>query len=298
MNQITIRIPAILVIAMVQTSCLSIFMQPSKEDLIWELAERDPNKAMALYYEKEQDDPFYESDIPEIIMKASAKKGTDEFIEILNHFQFSNDGRTVKGTERCISVEFSKDFDFKRAADETDRLRQKHGAQFPERFPDNFIYEWGKKDFRAADEWTMENYLPFNEQSSLNDAAQKALGTKKAGIWMAQKLESSTGRSREALLEILLGFSTEENIKSVAAAMPNTATRDRFLQDLVSVHIGHYSENCTGVAMSLLSTPAARLTALHKIQSSNDWIPNDQELKSMGITRAQYDEIEKSKKTE
>lgn len=270
----------------------------SVQILLVGLAERDPNKALALYYEMEKISPKYETDLPEIILNASARKGTDEFIEILNQFNFSESERTFIGAERGISVEFSPDFDFKRAADAAVILIQKNGGQIPERFPENFIYEWGKRDHNAADKWMMKNdILPFNDWSSLNNVAQEALGAKEAGVWMARKLESSD-KHRQSLLEMLLSFSSESNIEAIAAAMPNTMTRDKFLEDLVSSNGGHYSVNCTGKAMSLLSTPTARLAALRKIQSENDWVPNDEELKSMGITRAQFDELNESKKTE
>ena len=271
--------------------------------LLKKIAERDPYKTLALYYEMEHIGPNYESDVPEILLKASAKKGTEEFIDLLNKFEFANRSTMFFGTSRCTQVEFSPDFDFKRAANATVALIKKHANNnrpYPDCFPENFIYEWAKRDFNAADKWMSENSrLPFSEWYNLNDAAQEALGTRKAGIWMAAKLESS--KYREQLLETLLGFSTAKNVKSVAAAMPDTNTRDKFLKDLVCANIGHYADNSTGTALSLMSTPAVRLAALRKIPSQNDWRPNDEELKSMGITRAQFNEINElneSKKTE
>ncbi|OYV01478.1 MAG: hypothetical protein CFE26_22885 [Verrucomicrobiales bacterium VVV1] len=123
------------------------------------------------------------------------------------------------------------------------------------------------------------------------EAAQESLGTKAAAAWMAAKLDSAAGEQKTEMLHNLINFSSVENIKAVAAVMPDIERRDRFLEDLVAASGGDFSENNTDTAMSMLSSPAARLAALRRIPRSNDWEPDDEELARLGITRTQWNEI-------
>lgn len=259
--------------------------------LLEDLAKREPEKALMLYYRKTSVSPQYESDVPEILMKASAGNGADEFVKLLGRFKFSASERTGMGTVRRTSVEFAPDFDFRQVADATVKLMEKHGGEMPERFPYNFTAEWGKKDLAAADDWVMKNpELPFNEWSNLYLAAQESLGTEAAGAWMAAKLESA-GDRKTGMMEMLINFSSAANIKAIAAVMPDMETRDRFIEDLVAASGGNSSENNIGIALTMLSSPTARLAALRRMPASNDWLPDDEDLEKLGITRAQLNEI-------
>ncbi len=263
--------------------------------LLEDMAGRDAKRALALYYKQLEISPRYESDVAEILIKASAGKSTDEFIDLLGRFHFSCSERSAIGTLRSAwGVEFAPDFDFRTAADTTVKLMQERGGEFPERFPNNFIKEWGKRDLPAATDWMMKYpILPFNDWDNLYEAAKEKLGTKEAGVWMAARLDLA-GDQKQSMMEMLINFSSSDNIKAVAAAIPDTGKRARFLEDLIAASGGNYSANCTDTALWLMSSPAARLAALRKMPSSNDWRPDDDDLKHLGITREQFDEISPS----
>lgn len=274
-------------------SCKPEAMQPfAVHHLLLDLSSRDPEKALTLYYQKRATSPAYESDVPVVLTKAAAGKGAIDFIKLLNQLSFDRFSHTSHGAYRGISVEFAPDFDFRQVADATVELMGNHEREMPDRFPSNFIEEWGKRDLRAAEDWVAKNpELPFNEWSGLYEAAQEALGTKAAGAWMAAKLDSAAGHQKTEMLHNLINFSSVENIKAIAEAMPDVERRDRFLGDLVAASGGDFSENNTDTAIAMLSSPAARLAALRRMPRSNDWEPDDAELERLGITRAQWNEI-------
>lgn len=274
-------------------SCKPEALKPFGVKLLLEnLAIRDPEKALTLYEERRAISPLHESDFPDFLTKAAAEKGTEELIKLLNRFSYYGSEDTFLGRPRGISVNFAPDFDFRQVADETVKLMVKHEGANPDRFPGNFIEEWGKRDLRAAEDWVAKNpRLPFNEWSGLYEAAQTSLGTEAAGAWMAAKLDSAADGQKTEMLRNLINFSSADNIKAIAAVMPSVESRDRFLGDLIAASGGNYSENNTDTAMAMLSSPAARLAALRRMPRSNDWEPGDDELARLGITRAQWNEI-------
>ena len=259
--------------------------------LLEDLAGRDSARALNLYYQQLENGPNYETDVPAILVNASAGKSTDDFIELLGRFRFDHRGNTFWGHPRNTSVHFAPDFDFRTAAETTVKLRHEREGGWPECYPSNLIKEWGKRDLSAATDWMMKcPVLPFNEWDSLYEAAQEVLGTKEAGVWMVARLDSA-GDQKDGMMNMLINFSSSENVKAVAAAIPDTGKRDRFLEDLIAASGGDYAENCTGTALCLISSPAARLAALRKMPSHNDWRPDDDDLEHLGITSEQFDEI-------
>ncbi len=275
-------------------SCKPGAMQPfAVKNLLENLAIRDPEKALTLYEEKRATSPVYESDFPEFLTKAAAGKGAEEFIKLIGRFSYYGGEDTFEGRPRGISVEFAPDFDFRQVADATLKLLEKHEGDNPDRFPGNFIEEWGIRDLRAAEAWMLKSPdLPFNDWNGLYRAAEETQGAKEAAAWMAAKLDSASSDQRTEMMGMFSGFNFEalDTIKTIAEAMPEAEERDGFLEDLIAHSETYYSQNLAGDVMAMMSSPAARLKALRKMPRNKSWEPDDEELERLGITRAQRNE--------
>ena len=82
-------------------------------------------------------------------------------------------------------------------------------------------------------------------------------------------------------------------INSIAQAMPDTTSRDRFLGDILTT--SPYSDPMAEVGFTLnqMSTPAARLEALQQLRNNNRLYPakiSDTQLQQWGLTRQQVEQ--------
>ena len=88
-------------------------------------------------------------------------------------------------------------------------LMKNHEGDVPDRFPSNFIEEWGKRDLRAAEDWVAKNpELPFNEWSGLYEAAQESLGTKAPHMSCLEVVPLSITKRSKSLTAVAAAMTT------------------------------------------------------------------------------------------
>jgi hypothetical protein len=253
------------------------------------LVDKDPDRALALHVEMVTEDPGFISTVPANIFKQAASKDAASFLEVLGIFgklTIDPDPFAENGGE---AVDFDVNFDFQQVAD---GITAREGGA-PIGFPTNFLSTWAERDADAAYAW-----FSSSQGEGLLENFDKLLeGIENQGVpgasyaWAAEKLrEPGT-----TLIRTLTFNAANTAINSIAQAMPDIASRDHFICDVMAMSpwdnpAGVYSDTLT-----LMSTPAVRLETLRELGKSNKLdaaeIP-DAHLQQWGLTRQQVEQLQ------
>jgi len=253
------------------------------------LVNKDPDRAFALHLEMAAEDPEFTSHAPLNILQQAVSKDAASFLDLLGKLPCRNgsSGRPM---------DFAADFDFQQAADGITALTKSHSGKSPPAFPTNFLSSWAARDADAAYAWYANNNgTPFENFGNLLEGIEKQ-GVPGASAARAADKLSQPGTARDAMLRSLAQSTSDRKastINSIAQAMPDTTSRDRFLGDMLTT--SPYSDPMAEVGFTLnqMSTPAARLEALQQLRNNNRLYPakiSDTQLQQWGLTRQQVEQ--------
>lgn len=265
------------------------FRSFAKKALLGSLLDRDAARALELHIAQVKEDPEFTSRVSGHFIEKAAMGNAGDFVDLLSKLSFQ---RGARGT----AMNFAENFDFKAAADGLAAMTEGREDR-PYEFPSNFIEEWCKSDLEGAHQWLMKHdSLPFGGWSDVFEAVEISHGLEEAGAWAAREIEQA-GENRARLLGALGGLPhtrAEAGIRSIVTAIPDVPAKDQFLADFVTQH-PHSMKGITGAALSLLSTPEARLAAFRAIHKEGGYVDLDDitpsKFQEWGITRAQVAEI-------
>lgn len=254
------------------------------------ILDKDLDHALSLHLEMAAEDPEFKSDVPLTALKQAASKDAATFLELLGKLPMRNYGGASTG------MNFAADFDFQQAADGITALRKSAG-RFPSERPSNFLASWAERNADAAYAWFSKNpdAGTFGNFNNLLEGIDKKGVSGASHTWAAGKLNDS-GPARDAMIRNLAQFNMGPTvISSIAQAMPDTASRDRFLGDLVTMHPFADPTVRLSNALNQMSTPEARLGILQTLGTSRKLdaakIP-DAQLQQWGLTRQQVEQAQ------
>ncbi len=258
------------------------------------LAEKDLDRAIQLLAEQKTEDPLFECNL--IFTLASEKMGekANRLLDLLSKLPMTS-GST--GTD----VDFSHDYDFKAAANGIMAMIKANPGKTPTVLPTNLFESWAARDPDAAQVWWVKNgSFAFNNWSSLLNGVEKHSTPEAASAWVVTKLEEP-GAPREKMIRELAAYSGSDvagKINTIARAMPDIATQDRFLTDVILTNWDPLSSRFR-FAISGLSSPQTRLAAFQKIATTNQGIflgeIDEAQFQAWGLTRQQVELICKPK---
>jgi hypothetical protein len=254
------------------------------------------NRALALHVEMVTEYPLFHSSVPPNIFKQAASKDAASFLEVLG----------VLGELPCDPfaenigelADFAVNFDFQQAADGLTALKTNRGGKSPPAFPTNFLSTWAARDADAAYAWfSKTERSPFETFGSFLDGIEKQGVPGSSSTWAANKLNEA-GTVRDAMIRSLTEDGSDRlptTINSIAQAMPDAASRDRFLGDVVTM--SNLSEPVVtfSYALTQMSSTTARLETLQRLGKGGDLfavnIP-DSLLQQWGLTRQQVEQAQ------
>lgn len=264
-------------------------------ELLPQLVDKDPDRALALHLEMAAGDPGFSSTVLFDLLPQVTTKDAASFLNFLGKLPFDYN-------DQSMPVEFAADFSFQQAADGIVAIRKNQKAPI-QMLPNNLLSSWATRDADAAYAWFSKNgNLPRENFGNLLEGIEKQ-GTPGASYsWAADKL-NEPGCRRETMIHALADIRSDHNtsvINGIAQAMPDTANRDRFLGDVVMMNhlanpVAHY-----GYALTQMSSPTARLETLQRLGEANklvdaESIP-DAHLQQWGLTREQVEQAQSAGK--
>jgi hypothetical protein len=260
--------------------------------LIGLMVKTDPSRALAAYLEFEQTNPSFKSEVPGKFFASAALKNAEEFLYYAESFRFSWDT-----SEPC---EFAKDFNFQQVADGISKLPKKKAGKLPLGFPHNFYEAWAEHDreaaFKSFTGGVLERLGDFDVFLTGLEEHDKP---EAIWSWVAEKIQESDVSNKA----IRNGFANVQSVSfnGIIQALPDTASRDQFLIQLVrDVRNGYPFEKIPSLAISAMSSPHVRLEAFSQLQkerSKNDYPQPDitkateADLQAWGVTRQQIADI-------
>jgi hypothetical protein len=259
-------------------------------------ADSNPERAFALYLGCVADDPMLSSSVPSKMAELKAREGTRAFLDFWAKFPAVD-----SGSRYMTDATFAEDFDFRLVAEEFERSKASERPFVLK----NFTSEWTKRDPEAVYDCLKRGGLDSNEWNGLFVGLAERTGLGEASAWVAGKLEDPN-EPREKIMGGIVrgmtdGFTRQLNsaqILSVAQALPDTESRDRFFTELVA-HADYQPVERFAFAFKELSTPEARLNALKELHAKYPAIPDgslpDSLLATWGVTRQQVDAVLKAK---
>jgi hypothetical protein len=261
--------------------------------LLDELVSQDADRAFALHLEIAAENPDFISSVPEHFLHKAASKDAVAYLDFLGK---------LPSSKSCFGnkVDFAKDFDFQQAAEGVQALKKKHGGELPV-FATNFLYSWAEQDADAAYAWFAKTEPdktsdPFSEGSGLGSFSDLLEGIEKQGgpgashVWLAEKLNES-GTARDEIGRLLSSFHDPVIINGIAKAMPDVASRDRFLDDVVTKSGASNAAVEFSYVLAQMSSPAVRLDSLHRWGNRlNPANISDCQLQQWGLTRQQVEQ--------
>ncbi len=257
---------------------------------------KDPDRALALHLEMAAEDPDFSSSAPLDILQKAASKDAASYLDLLGKLPF---GKGVRGR----AMDFAADFDFQQAADGLTDLKKRHDRGYPSAFATNFLASWASRDVDAAYAWFAKNPDPFFYENfcSLLEGIEK-LGVPGASYaWAADKL-NEPGPARDAMIQSLMHPRSSRgltDINFIAQAMPDAASRDSFLSDVMTIMRGTRGEIAIEFiyVLSQMSTPAVRMETFRQLGKNSllrvAKIP-DAQLQQWGLTRQQIEQAQAS----
>ncbi len=258
--------------------------------LLDQLVGKDPDRALALHLNMAARDPAFTSYVPFGMIKIASSKDAASFIDLLGKLPF--DGSTM-----AVEVNFALDFDFQLAADGVTSLSKKQTGFSPPVFPSSFLSTWAERNADAAFAWFSKN----PRLASTEDFCGLLWGIEKQGVpgassaWAADKL-NQPGAPREEMIRSLT-FSYPDpgytDIHPIAQAMRDTASRDRFLGDVMMINSLNNPIALFGKALTQMSTPEARLATLQRLGKEGRMAAADiadPQLQQWGLTREQVEQ--------
>ena len=258
------------------------------------LAEKDLDRAIQLFAEQKAEDPSFNCNL--IFTLASEKMGenANRLLDLLAKLPMTS-GST--GTD----VDFSHDYDFKAAADGIMAMIRAGPEKTPTVLPTNLFESWAARDPDAAQAWWVKNgSFAFNNWSNLLNGVEKHSTPEAASAWVVTKLEEP-GAPREKMIRELSAYSGSDvagKINTIARAMPDIATQDRFLTDVILTNWDPLSSRFQ-FAISGLSSPQTRLDAFQKVAARHQGPLlekiDDAQFQAWGLTRQQVELICKPK---
>jgi hypothetical protein len=253
------------------------------------LTENDPDRALALHLEMSAGDPKFISNVPLTLLGKTTSMDAGSFLDLLGKTPF---GGGTSGT----AMDFAADFNFQQAADGINALLRTQQGKHPPAFPTNFIASWAARDPDAAYTWFSKNQnIPFENFGSLLEGIEKQ-GVPGASItWAADKLNQSAP-TRGAMIHSLSQIDNSHRattINSIAQALPDTASRDHFLTDVITMSNESNPADAFGFALNAMSSPEVRLEALRRLAESKrlDIAKTpDAQLQTWGLNRQQVEQ--------
>lgn len=259
-------------------------------DLLNALVDKDPGRALALHLEMVAENPNFFSNVPYSLIKQAATKDAASFLEVLGLIEKIPFDPFAEN--RGEAVDFAVDFDFQQAVDGVSA----RDGEAPNGFPTNFLSTWAERDADAAYAWLSTNEGGFFSQGfgSLFEGIEKRGVPGASYIWAVDKLNDS-GTSRDAMIRELSRYVAPTIINSIAQAIPDIASRDRFLGDVVKASFWEDAAREHRDALTQMSTPEARLETLRQLGQINKLnaaeIP-DAQLQQWGLTRQQVEQAQ------
>jgi hypothetical protein len=259
--------------------------------LLEQLVDKDPDRALALHLEMAAVGSEFSSSFTINILKKAAAKDAGSFLDLLGKLPFGN---SCSGD----TMVFAENFNFQQAADGLTALTKNQSGKRPPVFPYNFLGSWAARDADAAYAWLSKhpNVVPYGDFGSLLLGIEMKGTPGASAAWAADKI-NEPGAPREELIReftCIDAFRQAADIGAIAQAMPDTASRDRFLGDAITLSfvddpVGHF-----GYVFTLMSSPAARLDALRRLAEKDKLdaakIP-DTQLQTWGLTRQQVEQV-------
>jgi hypothetical protein len=256
------------------------------------MVKTDPKRAITLYLELEQTHPGFKSKVPEKVLASAALKNAEEFLDTAANFSFDwSQGDDCK---------FAKDFNFQQVADGIAKLPKKEEGKLPWGFPGNFYEAWAERDRDAAfANFTGGVLRRLGDFNALYWQLQRHDKPDELWSWVAEKIQESEVSNKA----IRNGFASMESVSfnGIIQALPDTASRDQFLIQLVrDDRSGYQFEEIPSLAISAMSSPHVRLEAFSQLQkerSKNDYPQPDitkateADLQAWGVTRQQIADI-------
>jgi hypothetical protein len=273
----------------IESDVIRVFVAPQ---LLDGLVNKDPERALALHLEMASENPDFSSTVPLNILKQAASKDAASYLELLGKLPFRSGSN---GT----AMEYAADFDFQQAADGLTALQKSREGKSPPVFSTNFLSKWAARDADAAYAWYIKNprAVDFENFGSLLEGIEKQGVPGASSVWAADKL-NEPGADRDALIRSLTRSTLASlpiTINSIAQAMPDTVSRDRFLGEAVRMSYQYNAWVDFNSNLTLMSTPAVRLETLRQlgttVLSRFAKIP-DAQLQQWGFTRQQLEQLQ------
>ncbi len=262
--------------------------------LLETLAEKDPDRAIQLFAQQKTEDPSFQPNVVFTLARTRMGEDADQLVDLLSKLGLSS-GSSGTG------VNFSNDYDFQTAADGIMAMIKANPGKSPTVLPTNLMESWATLDPDAAQTWWLKNgSFAYNDWGDLFSGIEKHSTPDAAAAWLVAKFEEPGAPRARMILDLSFnndgGFAGK--INTIARAMPDIATQDRFLTDVILTNQNPLSSR-NRFAISGLSTPQARLAAFQKIGARNRVTDleeiDDAQFQGWGITRQQVEQIVKPK---
>ena len=258
------------------------------EKLLNRMVTTDPELALTRYLELLQTNPSLKSKVPEKILANAALKSADDFLKLADKFKF--------GWDPGAACEFAKDFNFQQIADEVGKLTNKEDGKIPIGFPKNFYEVWAERDREAAFASFVGGKLDrLGSLYVFLEGLERHHPPEEVWNWVASKIQDSEASNKAIRSDL-------ENLQPVSfngivQALPDTASRDRFLiQVAVDGGVAYGRNKVPSIVISAMSSPQVRLEAfsqMHQDRMANEQGPlniakvTDADLQAWGITHQQ-----------
>lgn len=255
------------------------------------LVDKDPDRALALHLKMAAHYPnfkFINSIVPTVVIQKASSKNAAYFLDIEGKLPF---GVASQGN----GVSFAADFNFQQAADGVTALIQSHDGKEPRLFPSNFISSWAVRDADAAYAWFYKNKeIASNDFGRILEGIEKKEGHDASIAWAAVKLNESGARRQDVISSFDRSFAViPSNVSAIARSMPDAASSDRFLGDVVALNYGDNPLSDLGYAINQMSTPTVRLDAMQRLATRRRLDTSrisDAQIKAWSLTREQMEQ--------
>jgi hypothetical protein len=242
----------------------------------------DLDRAANLYFELSKTNHHIHCDVPEKILARAALKNTEEFLKLAEKIPMSDFFHQE-------SFKFAQDFNFQQVADTIAKLRKnKDDHALPMGFPDNFSEVWIQRDHDKA--FTGGVLTKFIEFPQFLEKLEEHDTPKAAWNWVADKIQESEVASKAICSDLHSLHVVSFN--GIVQALPDAASRDRFLIQVVQEHgIANEKGEMPSIAISAMSSPEVRLEAFSQMRKHEDQPDitkvTDLDLQNWGVTRQQ-----------
>jgi hypothetical protein len=242
----------------------------------------DLDRAANLYFELSKTNHHIDCDVPQKILARAALINTEEFLKLAKKVPMSDFFYQA-------NFVFAQDFNFRQVADTIARLRKNKDDQtLPMGFPENFSEVWIQRDHDKA--FTGAVLTKFIEFPEFLKELEEHDTTKAAWIWVADKIQESEVASKAICSDLHSLHVVSFN--GIVQALPDAASRDRFLIQVVQEHgIANEKGEMPSIAISAMSSPEVRLEAFSQMRKHEDQPDitkvTDLDLQNWGVTRQQ-----------